>query len=515
MDDLRRALLDDPALFILHYWSDEIEKLEDFHLRLIQTATQQEKGLVLYPAGHGKTTLVSTILPIWALCRDPNIRIGIVAKNDKEAENIARAIHAQLGGNHQLIEDFGPFRPEGEPNKPWALGALSVAKRTLKAKEPTIAFFGANAKNVLGHRTDWTICDDVVTGDNSSTPLQREGMATWFHQAVDTMNLLPTSRVTVVGTLFDPEDLYNDLMIQQDPDSGEMIWQVQREDAIVDEENRTPLWPARWPWKRLMAKKASMGTLDFNKRYRNIAVDKSRMVFREEYLKGGWINSVQYPGCIDRQYVVGDFDPSWPVFCGFDPAIGSTRHAKFCSHITLAMGTCREHERCIWVVDLLREQLSLIQQVDTIIGQHDRYEAFVSRVEANSYQQGLMDAVKHRMEEQGLAHRVEGHLTNKQSKHDPELGVQMMAPWFENGWVHIPWGNPESMRKMRYLVDELLEYPTGRTTDTVMSFWFAWLASQEGMVKYKSFNRLIDGPRPNYWGKRSSRWQIRNPIYSD
>ena len=38
-----------------------------------------------------------------------------------------------------------------------------------------------------------------------------------------------------------------------------------------------------------MELKAEMGTLDFNKRLRNIAVDKSRMVFKEEYVKGGYL----------------------------------------------------------------------------------------------------------------------------------------------------------------------------------------------------------------------------------
>lgn len=510
----KQFLLDDPALFTLHYFDEEIQKLEDFHLRLIETATKEEKGLILYPAGHGKTTLVSTILPIWAVCRDPNVRVAIIAKNDKDAENIARAIHAQFADNQKLIEDFGPFRPENDPTKPWALKAISVAKRTLKAKEPNLAFFGAGAKNVLGHRTDWTICDDVVTGDNSATPLQREKMRTWFNQAVDTMARLPTSRVTVVGTRFHPEDLYGDLIELADPEHGLKIWKVQHEDAIVNAEEHKTLWPAFWPWKKLMQKKAGMGTLDFNKRYRNWAVDPSRMIFREEYITGGYVGNVKYPGCIDSKYRVGEKEDSWPVFCGFDPAIGTTRHAKFCCHITLALGSCSEHEQCIWIVDMLREQLTLPQQIDTILEQHQRYGALLSRVENNSYQQGLMDAVKAKMEEQGLAFRIEGHLTNSQAKHDPELGVARMSPWFENGQVHIPWGNPESMRKMAQIRDELVQYPDGRTTDTVMAFWFAWLAAQDGFNTYRSFNRLLDKPGgPSIVGRKISRRTVVNPVY--
>jgi len=109
------------------------------------------------------------------------------------------------------------------------------------------------------------------------------------------------------------------------------------------------------------------GPAKFAQRFRNIAVDKSRMIFREEYVKGGYIGKEQYPGCLDRNYSIGDRDPSWWLYGGFDPAVGIKAQAKFCAHITLAAGSCDEHERCYWVVDLKRDQMTLPQQADYII----------------------------------------------------------------------------------------------------------------------------------------------------
>jgi len=119
--DLQR-LLDDPALFIVTYFPHRISRLEDFHLRLLSSATEKVRALVLYPAGHGKTTLVSTLLPIWALCKDPNIRMGIIAKNQVEAEGIMSTIQSELVDNQALIRDFGPFRPEPESEKAVGVG---------------------------------------------------------------------------------------------------------------------------------------------------------------------------------------------------------------------------------------------------------------------------------------------------------------------------------------------------------------------------------------------------------
>jgi len=489
--DYRDSLLENPDLFVLHYFSDRIDKLQDFHLELIRTATRETRSLILFPAAHGKTTLISTLLPIWAFCKDPNIRIAIIGKNDSEAEGIMRVIQAELVQNQKLIDDFGPFKPDPDDrDKPWALGAMSVAKRTIRAKEPTIAVFGSGAKTTLGHRTDWTICDDVVTNDNAATPTTREKLRAWFNLNVETGPERMDARLTVVGTLFHPEDLYHDIRELVNPETGEMIYAERCFAAIVDEEERITLWPERWPWKRLMMQKAKLGTLDFNKRYMNIAVDPSRMVFRDEYVKGGYIKDIKYPGCIDRNYVVGDLSDAWNVYTGFDPAVGRvSRSSKFCAHITLAVGSCKDHERCYWVVDLERDQMSLPQQVDLIIDKHQSYKAFKSVVEANSYQMGLWQAIKQKMDERGIALKIDPHYTNRSNKPDPETGVQAMAPWFENGKFHIPWGNPESQRKMKQLVDELIMYP-GRTTDTVMALWMAWRQAQEQTPVYSSFNRL-------------------------
>jgi phage terminase large subunit-like protein len=507
--DLQR-LLDDPALFIVTYFPHRIKALKPFHVDLIDAVIGQRRSLILYPATHGKTTIVSTLLTIHALCKDPNIRIAIIGKNDTETEGIMQVIQAELTDNEELIRDFGPFRPNPDDNKPWALGRMSVAKRTRRAKEPTITVFGSGAKTVLGYRTDWTICDDVITEKNSSTPEQRQKIKDWFNLCVATGPENYDSRLTVVGTRFDPDDLYADLEQLSDPENGSPIWQTKLVDAIVDEENHVTLWPERWPWKRLMIEKAQNGTLSFNKRYRNIAVDESRLVFKEEYVKGGFRGKDQYPGCLDRTYKVGEFGDNWRRAAGFDPAVGSSKSAKFCAHVVLGEGSCKDHERCYWIIDLERQQMTLPQMVEMVLSKHGAYGLQTSKVEANSFQAGLNQEIERRMNEAGLAWRIEPHYTNRTNKPDPELGVQAMSPWVEQGKFHIPWADQFSRRKMQQLVDEMIQYP-GRTTDTVMALWFAWRALESTGAKFPSFSRL---PRESPFLHRQLRRRvIRNPAY--
>jgi hypothetical protein len=512
MQDWRDIILENPELFLLRYFGDKLEGLKDFHLRLIEIALNDVRSLILYPAGHGKTTLVSTILPIFQLCKDPNSRIAVIAKNEVDAKGIMRAIHSELLGNELLIRDFGPFRAQGDDAKAWTLERIDIDGKTRKSKEGSIQMYGSKG-NVLGKRFDWVICDDVVTEKNSATPDQRQSMREWFNLGVETMPEYPWSRLTVVGTLFDPEDLYYDLQELRMPESDEHIYRVQREDAIIDEESHTTLWPERWTWPRLMAQKAKMGTIDFNKRYRNIAVDASRLVFKQEYIWGGDIGKERFPGCLDRGFRAGDKGDNWRIVNGFDPAIGSSRQAKFCAHIVLAQGACQAHERCYWVIDLVRAQLTMPQQVDLVIQKHEEYDSFASVIEVNGYQLGLKEAVEKRLADSGMTFNILPHHTSRNTKPDPEIGIGSMSRMVARGELHIPWQDEYSRTIMMPLVDEMVQYP-GRTTDTVMSLWFSWKALQEQGPRYESFNRLSDGPRPSIFSRASGRRTVQNPAYA-
>jgi hypothetical protein len=280
----------------------------------------------------------------------------------------------------------------------------------------------------------------------------------------------------------------------------------------LDDNAQKTLWPERWPWKRLMMQKVKVGTLNFNKRYRNIAVDPSRLVFREEFVKGGTLNGIRYPGVRDRTFKVGDYADNWRLVAGFDPAIGSSRTAKFCAHIVLAEGSCMEHEKCYWVVDLNRDQWTLPQQVGRILQAHEDYPLLKSLVEANSYQAGLLEAIGEKMDERGLAFQIEPHYTTRTNKPDPETGVERIGPWIERQAFHIPWADGHSQRKMAQLVEELIMYPDSRTTDTVMALWFAWRALQLSAPKMPSYNRLVKSAKRAPWAPRRAR-SVRNPIY--
>jgi hypothetical protein len=508
--------------FLVRYFGHRLDAmLEDFHIRLIDTALNDPRGLVLFPAQHGKTTIISTMLPILAALRNPNIRIAIIAKNDDEAAAIMSSIKSELEQNELLIADYGPFRPEaGDPMRSWSAGAISIAARTRLGKEHTITVFGAGSRQILGWRTDWVICDDVVTEKNSATEDQRAKHVTWFNDCVSTSPHKKfagqiAGRITVVGTMFHPRDLYATIT-EKRKRGGEAMYHTHREDAVRSWDEQQPLWPAVWSWEDLMDIKTSEGTLSFNKRYRNKPVDESEQPFREDWLRGGGNlpNGARHPGCVNPTRVLGDLnevaDSGWSVIQSFDPAVGKTKSAKFCGHIVFGIDKADPRRR--YLIEINREQLTLPQQVDLIIQTHLKYQATLSVTESNAYQAGLEQAIAEKCEQMGVTIRIEGHTTGL-NKQDPEIGIPSLSPVVENGYLDIPYGNAESMRKAEMLLEELIEYPFFKYSDLLMALWFGHLKSNHAVPGGWSMNRL--SPKSRYRRKNGRRGLVHNPYFAN
>jgi hypothetical protein len=480
------------AAFLARYFGDSLDaKLEDFHIRLITTALYESRGLVLFPATHGKTTLISCLLPILEIIRNPDIRIAIIAKNDNEAGAIISRIQSELENNELLIQDYGPFRPDnGDTMRKWASDFFSVRQRRRLGKEHTLAVFGAGSRQILGWRTDHVICDDVVTERNSATEDQRNKHVTWFNDCVATSPQKKKGshgQITVVGTMFHPRDLYATIREKTNV-AGQPIYKWHREDAIRDWAKQEPLWPAVWTWAELMDVKSSEGTLSFNKRYRNKPVDESEQPFREDWLRG----QRGHPGCADPHRVIGQFDPDWRIFQMLDPAVGKGKNAKKCGWIVFGVDPVEPRKRKM--IDWDHEQWTVPQQRDKIIDTHLWYAARANMVmsvtETNAYQAGLKQIIDEKCDQLGVTIRCEGHTTGL-NKQDPEIGIPSLSVLVENGYLEFPTGNPESLRKTEYFWEELIEYPFHPFTDLVMALWFGHLKSNIAVPVYKSTNRLV------------------------
>lgn len=457
---------------------------------------QKPNVLVLVPAGFGKTTIVTTrVAPTMELCDNPNSRTQYIGKNETEAFSFSTNIRQELQ-NPKLIADFGNFRPE-DKNVSWSNNAFSVQQRQYRDVRENAEFFGTNSHAALGKRSDRVLMDDVETPDTANTPDTRQKLLHWVRIGPLTsarpiwpkdkqgrvlipkrLNWSRTARywgTGVVGTIFHPEALY--AMLMRDP-----TFTCIKFDCYKDKKQTVSLSDKMQTVEDLDRERQSIGTLAFNKRYRNIAFDESEMAFREAWIRGQEEEAngqrVQHPGCLDRESSFGEFGEGWDIYCGFDPASGSkSRFAAHSAYVILGIDKTDEEKR-IHLIDYRKMQDNFDRMLDHLLegnplygieGLHEKYHYRQATVEKNAF--GLWLLNNDRMKPYIDSGIVKPSWTGS-NKHDPIAGVFGMSEMMQNGRFRIPYKEPSDQEKAEEFIGELLVFPKS-TNDVVMAMWLA------------------------------------------
>jgi len=415
---VQQFYLENADLFIEHYSKGSTVplRLNPFQRLTLKEYATHSRIVLLMPATHGKSTLISMWYAIWRVCQNPNIRIIIVFKNDKEKGHYAKAIRNELSTNQMLIADFGPFKPKARDAK-WSDEAIEVAGRQLKGvPQPTIEFASVNSiAQVLGHRCDEYILDDTVTPENINTLKLRNDWMDVFLDGIDKgpqylwdinpdydpsrpedvfnkffltkpdniywpTDLRPYGQPIVyekggvMGTVFHTDDPYHRIGLPPQglvpgklykgnvPPFVVLYWDcyVHDEDNNLTEE---PLFYPRWTREKLLIEEGK-GAQSFLRRMRNIAVDEGNVTFKNFWIKGDTIDGVEYPGVLDKYRQFGqmpevpqDHKPDWFLSLGCDPSTGRKGTGySFTAFVLLAVDMNAEVKKR-YVIDLYREQI--------------------------------------------------------------------------------------------------------------------------------------------------------------
>ena len=118
--------------------------------------------------GQAKTT-ITAIFAVWCLIHAPAFRILIISAGDRQATEIATLIVRLIGA----VDILTPLRPDKMAGDRTAVDAFDV-HHSLKGlnKSPSVACMGITS-NLQGARADLLIADDVESGKNSRTAVQR------------------------------------------------------------------------------------------------------------------------------------------------------------------------------------------------------------------------------------------------------------------------------------------------------------------------------------------------------
>ena len=164
--------------------------------------------LILGPRGSAKSTAVTVAYTTWKAGRNNLIRFMLAfAAMEKQGFAFGRQIGQVIESNKRYIEIFGELKPR-HPEK-WTDEEKIVRRSTppggLKDATFTITGFGSN---VPSKRVDEVICDDLVTAENAYSVSIQDKMELFLFQTLRPC-LVPGGRTVVVGSRWDPNELYS------------------------------------------------------------------------------------------------------------------------------------------------------------------------------------------------------------------------------------------------------------------------------------------------------------------
>lgn len=413
--------------------------------------------MVEAPRDHSKSTVFTVNYPLYEIGRNHNVRIVVASNADETARGFVRQIRTIIDKDKTYKKTFGRLKPQ-KPTM-WRDDAFIVDRDNYKDKDPTVSAVSYGGQ-VVSKRADIIIVDDLLTFENTRTKEQRQKIHDWFWTVLFPL-LKPGGRLIIVGTAWNTKDLYEELL-------GDHNFDVRlRYDAIVDEEKKQTLWPERWTWEELQRRKSSMGSLAFNRSYRNITANPEDSPFEES-----WLQAALKRGQ-NRKFIRAFDYGSWDlgrltISMGVDLAIGQKEKNDYTA--MAVVGRLPDGRKILLYA--LRRRLTPAQIRNTIKEVARNFNPDIITVESNAFQASIkMDLA----EETDLP--IEAYNTGGE-KYDEEIGINSLAVEFENQKWILPYDSEDiyTVTMTDHLLNGMREFTTEgdeHTEDLLMALWFA------------------------------------------
>ncbi len=211
---VRTSITKNSFLFFFHFYYAHYVKYEtadfqyetaDFKKEIIHNLEKSdtENLYVVAFRGSGKSTMVTTAYPIWAILGEQQKKFCIIfCQTMLQAKKHMSNLRSELESNDLLKKDLGPFQEESDE---WGSYSLVFSRHnariTVASTEQSIRGLRHNE-----HRPDLLICDDVEDIQSTKTREGRDKTYNWLRGEV-----MPTgdknTRLIIVGNLLHEDSL--------------------------------------------------------------------------------------------------------------------------------------------------------------------------------------------------------------------------------------------------------------------------------------------------------------------
>ena len=353
-------------------------------------------------------------------------------------------------------------------------------------------------KKQLSTRYTGIILDDFESELNTKTPEARKQIKDWVTAAVyPAIDFDKGGFLWCNGTIVHYDSFLNGLVRnhQMAEKSGEdFAWDLITHKAILDD--GTPLWPSRWPIKKLEERKQffiDSGTPSkFYQEYMNQAKSPEDQVFAEED-----INDNLYKGHtrFDEQansWYIKFEDGSQEyinIYIGVDPA--STLGVRNDYSVIMVSGVTSSND--FYVLEYWRKRVLPMECADEIFKIAKRYKPIRRiNIETISYQEMLRNYVHRQSKEQGMfLPGIEQGIKGYGNQKKKDRLFEGLQPLFKAGAVHLK-------RTQHEFIGELIDFPKGSHDDMIDAFW---LSTQFARGNKKAGEKKKEKDKEGNWYK--------------
>ena len=290
--------------------------------------------------------------------------------------------------------------------------------------------YGGKAR---GGHPDFIILDDII--DSAVIYSEDANKKSKERLAMEILPMAePHTKIIIIGTIQKDNDLYS---VDWKNDLNEDKYFTKTYDAIVDEEKHITLFPEKWSWERLMAKKKEItelaGTKWFDKEYRNMATN-----LLGEIIKPEWY----------REYEI--LPEQLDVYTGWDLAVGKdVDTGDWTAKVTIGV----DADENVYILDVYKDRIDFGKRIKAISYEADKDKPIRVAIEENVFQADTVQVAK-----QNCDYNVIGVKTtiNKVQKYNEQL-----VPLFESGRIYFKKGDIKQQELWR----ELCSLPRGAHDD--------------------------------------------------
>lgn len=371
--------------------------------RCAEVQQSPDGHLDLWAREHYKSTIITYGLSIQNILKNPDVTIGIFSHTRPIAKSFLRQIKRELEDNNllkQLYPDIFYENPRKESPK-WSEDDGLIVRRKSNPKEATVEAHGLVDGQPTSRHFSILVYDDVVTRESVTTPEMIKKTTDAWALSLNLASAGGTKRY--IGTRYHYNDTYKAIL-----DRNAAIPRLYPATDTGQPDGEPVLISA----ELLAEKRREMGPYIFGCQMLQDPKADEIQGFRTEWLR----------------YWMPKSD-GLNLYLLVDPASAKKRDSDYTVMSVIGLGA----DRNFYVVDFIRDRLSLTERADALFRLHRKYRP----VKVGYEKYGMQADIEHcedRMERENYRFQIT-ELKGNIPKIDR---IKKLIPLFEQGRLYLP-----------------------------------------------------------------------------